>query len=167
VVTELEDRVAALEGRLVLMEDQLAIYQLVMSYGPAVDSGSSEFASRLWIDTGFYDWDPDTETLDGAEAIAGMVRGADHQAIIHQGSAHVVGIPWLQITGDAAVGTCYSGLYRWDGTEFRVWRMTANRWEFAKEDGRWRVAKRTNRRLDGNEDARAVLRQAVEDRATG
>ena len=40
--TDLAAAVAALEARLRAVEDQLAITRLVVSYGPAVDSGSAE-----------------------------------------------------------------------------------------------------------------------------
>ncbi len=44
-----EDRLAALEKRLLAAEDQLEIIRLLNSYGPQVDSGESEAAAHLWV----------------------------------------------------------------------------------------------------------------------
>ena len=48
-------------------------------------------------------------------AIADMVRGPYHQEIIKGGAGHVIGLPHILITGDTAVATSYSRLYRRDG----------------------------------------------------
>ena len=37
----IDERFAALERRVALLEDQVAIYQLMAAYGPAADSGST------------------------------------------------------------------------------------------------------------------------------
>ncbi|MFC3213126.1 nuclear transport factor 2 family protein [Novosphingobium panipatense] len=45
---DLDARIAALESRLHAAEDQLAIQNLLMAYGPLVDSASAEEAGKLW-----------------------------------------------------------------------------------------------------------------------
>ena len=45
-----DDRIAALERRVRALEDQLAICQLIATYGPAVDSESAEAVGELRID---------------------------------------------------------------------------------------------------------------------
>jgi hypothetical protein len=139
--------VQALETRLRHCEDQLALYQLIMTYGPAVDSGSSEVASRLW---------------SGRQAIAGMIEGPAHQALIHGGAAHVAAMPLLSIEEDTAFATCYFHLYVRDGDGFRPWRVTATRWEFVRQPEGWRITSRVNRLLDGGREARELLARGVE-----
>ena len=152
--------VQALEARLRRCEDQLALYQLIMTYGPAVDSGSSEVASRLWTEEGVYD--AQVGAWSGRQAIAGMIEGPGHQALIHDGAAHVAAMPLLSIDGDTAVATCYFHLYVRDGDGFRPWRVTATRWEFVRQPDGWRITSRVNRLLDGGQEARALLARGIE-----
>src|SRR5690349_19009180 len=48
----LEDRLAALEARVQMLEDQLAVQQLLNRWGPAVDTGDSAAAAALWTEDG-------------------------------------------------------------------------------------------------------------------
>jgi hypothetical protein len=152
--------VQALETRLRHCEDQLALYQLIMTYGPAVDSGSSEVASRLWSEEGLYD--AQVGSWSGRQAIAGMIEGPAHQALIHGGAAHVAAMPLLSIEEDTAFATCYFHLYVRDGDGFRPWRVTATRWEFVRQPEGWRITSRVNRLLDGGREARELLARGVE-----
>lgn len=158
-MADLEQRIRALEERLRILEDQFALLQIMSSYGPAVDSGAGEFAAALWTTDGVYD--AQVGSWKGREAIAGMVAGAMHQNLIQNGCAHVIGMPLITIDRDQAVATCYARLYRRELDGFKVWRVTANRWEFERSSGRWEVTHRVNRLLDGNEDARQLLRQGL------
>ncbi len=173
-MTDIETRLAALESRISGLEDQVAIYQLMSAYGPLVDSGDADATAALWVEDGIYDWGggpppaPDAPVKEGPagaaysrSAIADMVRGAYHQEIIHGGSGHVIGLPHIVIDGNRATAVSYSRLYRNDGENFRVWRVGANLWEFVRTPGGWRVTTRTNRVLDGSEEARAVLRKGI------
>jgi hypothetical protein len=173
-VTDVEERLLALETRTRALEDQVALYQLMSAYGPLVDSGDAPATSQLWIEDGIYDWggggqagpgEPVREGADGAAfsqaAIADMVRGDYHQQIIQGGSGHVIGLPHIVLDGDRAVAISYSRLYRRDGENFRVWRVGANRWEFVRTPQGWRVSRRINRVLDGGDEARALLRSGI------
>jgi hypothetical protein len=173
-MSDLEARLDALEARTRTLEDQIQIYQLMSAYGPLVDSGDAEATAALWVEDGVYDWGsgapPDSaapvkEGPEGAArgraAIAAMVRGPYHQAIIQGGAGHVIGMPHVMIEGDRATAVSYSRLYRHDGENFRVWRVAANLWEFARMAEGWRVTARTNRVLDGSEAARRLLRAGL------
>ncbi len=168
------ERLAALEARLGEMEDHIALYQLMTAYGPLVDSGDAEATAALWLEDGIYDWGGGPPTVAdapvkegaagaayGRAAIAEMVRGPFHQDIIAGGAGHVIGLPHIILDGDNAVATSYSRLYRRDGDNFRVWRVAANRWEFARTADGWRVKSRINRVLDGGEEARTLLRAGI------
>lgn len=47
-----EDLIARVDG----VERRLALYDLIASYGPAVDSGSAEATAALWNEGGSYDF---------------------------------------------------------------------------------------------------------------
>jgi hypothetical protein len=158
-------RFQALEDRVQALEDQLAVYRLISSYGPAVDTGSSEQAASLWAEDGVYEFD--TSRLDGADAVAAMVQGDAHQSLIRQGCAHVLALPVVRVEGDRAFAAGYSRVYRHAGDRYEVWRVSANQWELARTAGGWRVTRRTNHQLDGSDIPRQLLRSAFDDSPTG
>lgn len=157
----MEDEVAALSARIQELEDRLAIYDLMATYGPAVDGGARDVAGGLWTEDGVYD--AGVGVFNGSAGVRAMVDGPMHRDIISEGSAHLIGTPHLEIHGDWAVATGYSQLLRYDSEHetFRVWRVTANRWEMKRTPEGWRVHSRLNRLLDGSEEARALLRRGV------
>lgn len=155
-MTSLEDRLSALEARTRLVEDQLAIYQLLAAYGPAVDSLSGEAAAQLWVEDGRYE--AGTYVFEGREALAGLVDIANHRTWVAEGCAHVVGLPLVAIDGDTAVARGYSRVYVHDGDHWRVHRASANRWDLRRTPEGWKVIHRVNRLLDGDEAARELLR---------
>jgi hypothetical protein len=158
-MADLESTVRELQARVQRLDDQAAIYQLIANYGPAADSGWSEAAASLWTEDGTYD--AQVGTWQGHEAIAGMIAGATHQSYIHDGCAHVLTMPYIAIDGDTAVATCYGLLFRNDGPNFRIWRVTATRWELVRTAAGWRIEHRVNKLLDGDAQARALLRQGI------
>ena len=156
-MTDTATLVAQLADRVQLLEDTLAIMHIVSGYGPAVDSGSAEDVAGIWTEDGVYD--VDTGSMTGRAEIEAMVRSRSHQGYIHGGCAHLVGPPHILIDGDTAVATCHSQLVLRDTEQGvnRVARITANRWEFARVNGEWKVTVRTNRLLDGRDEAREIL----------
>jgi hypothetical protein len=156
---DLTARFEALEARVRELEDHVALYQLMMGYGPAVDAGEAELAASRWTEDGVYD--AQVGAWEGRDAIAGMVEGDMHQGIIRGGSAHVTALPYVTVDGDRAVATAYAQLCRADGDNFRVWRVTATRWEFVRTSAGWKVQRRVNRLLDGDPDAQDLLRRGV------
>ncbi|HVX19798.1 MAG TPA: nuclear transport factor 2 family protein [Acidimicrobiales bacterium] len=153
--------VEELSGRLRAVEDLLAIQQAVARYGPAVDAGEADVVAELWTDDGRYDAGVGTWT--GRDAIAGMVRGPQHQGFITGGAGHVVSNPHVAVDGDRAVALCHAQLLLRDEAAdgFRVWRLTANRWDLARTPEGWRVTDRVNRQLDGDATARALFGDAL------
>ena len=159
-MTDLEATVAALQARVQHLDDQAAIYQLIANYGPAADSGWSEMAASLWTEDGIYD--AQVGAWQGRRAIAGMIDGDTHQGYIHAGCAHVLTMPYITIDGDTAVATCYGQLFRNDGENFRIWRVTATRWELQRGTDGWHIANRVNKLLDGDASARELLRRGID-----
>jgi SnoaL-like domain len=153
---DLDERLRALEARVRLLEDQLAIYQVMAAYGPAADAGATDQAVALWTGDGIYDLH--ARVMVGHEEIARELEGEWHQGLIGRGSAHIVSMPKVEITGDSAVATCHSRLYRREGDgDYRVISCSANRWEFVCGPHGWRVTRRVSRQLDGSAQSHTIL----------
>ncbi|MFJ6095667.1 nuclear transport factor 2 family protein [Williamsia muralis] len=150
--------IEALERRVQVMEDKWEILALLSAYGPAVDSGSAETAASLWLTDGVYD--VDSGTLRGHSDLVDMIKGEQHQSFIMNGAAHMMSTPSIELDGDTAVVTGHTQLITRvpdTAAEFRVLRITANRWELVRTGGQWRVSRRVGRLLDGRADARKLL----------
>jgi uncharacterized protein (TIGR02246 family) len=154
-VTDLEQRLTVLEERLGQLEDERAVARLIAAYGPLVDSGDAEGVAALWESDGVYD--VDELLMTGRTEIAEMVRSAPHQGWIAGGCAHVVGPPHVSVTGDEAVAVCYSLMIVQTNGGFVLRRATANLWRLRRSPSGWLVSNRTNRVLDGREQAPALL----------
>ncbi|RMI28563.1 nuclear transport factor 2 family protein [Nocardia stercoris] len=154
-MTDTAELVTQLAARVRTLEDKLAISGLMAAYGPAIDSGSADAVAALWTDDGVYDID--TGVLRGHAEIIAMVRSRAHQDFIAGGCAHLLEPGHIHVDGDTAVATGKSQLVLRGGDGFRVARITANRWEFARVGGEWKVTRRTSRLLDGRADARELL----------
>jgi len=150
-----EDRLAALEARLQLLEDERDIARLIAAYGPLVDAGASAEVAALWTEDGIYD--VDEVYLEGAEQITGMVESTHHQAWIKGGCAHFVGPPRITVDGDEAVAVCHSLMVVNTEDGYVVRRATANHWQLRRTEDGWRATVRTNRILDGREESPALL----------
>lgn len=151
---EFDERLRALEARLRAVEDELSLYRLMTSYGPAADSGDGVKASEIWTEDGIYDADG-PGVMDGRGAIVAMLADEGHQSMV-PGCAHLNHPVVIQLDGDRATAVGYSQVWRTDDGTHRVFRLAANRWEFARGDEGWRVVRRTNRKLD-TEAARDIL----------
>lgn len=161
---EPDARLDALEQRLRLVEDELAISRLVLGYGPRVDSGAAEAAAELWAEDGSYEFEAGVPALQGRDGLAAMVRGNAHQAHLRRGCAHVLTAPHVAVAGDTAVATCYSLMHHYVAATgiFQVSRVSANRWELVRTGDGWRVANRTNRLLNGDDAARALFASTID-----
>ena len=53
----MEERLARLEARLQMFEDERVIQRIVASYGPLVDTGAADDVAALWSADGVYDVD--------------------------------------------------------------------------------------------------------------
>jgi hypothetical protein len=152
-------RLDRLEAHVRRLEDQVAIYQLLASYGPAVDSRSGDAAADLWAPDGRYDFGG--PPLEGRERIGGLVDLDTHAAYVAAGCAHVISMPVVRVEGDSAVATGYSRVYLRQGDGWKVERASANRWELARTAAGWKVTNRINRLLDGAPEPRSLLAQGL------
>ena len=167
-------RIADLERRVQLLEDHIALYQALSTYGPSVDSMEVDEALQLWTEDGVYDLGdgfPELEDgrgtlyLNGREEIRQMLEGPIHaEGFVKQGCAHIMSVPLLKIEGDRAIGIGYHRLYADGDDGARVARLNASRWEWQRqESGEWKAVRRTHRLLDGREAGRALLRETLKE----
>lgn len=156
---------ATLEQRLRLVEDELAIRRLILSYGPAADGGLSTLAASIWEEDGLYDWDAGREPHHGRLAVDAMLQTDGHRHLIDNGVAHFTGPPMIHLDGDSATALTYSMVLRRDTDtgRFFLWRVSAARWELARFEGAWRVHRRTHRLLDDTGAGRDLFRSSLEE----
>src|SRR5262249_57404081 len=142
-----DDRIAALERRVRALEDQLAISQLIATYGPAVDSESAAAVGELWSADGVYD-PGGVSPYVGRAAVGDLVYGERHQGYLEAGCAHVLSAPRVSVDGDVAVAVNHSRVYLKDGPHWRLERGSANRWGLERIDGAWQVIPAAHRPPD-------------------
>jgi len=150
------DTLAALERRLQSLEDRLAIFQIVATYGPAVDSLSEAQVAGLWTKDGVYDAGG-SDPYVGSPQIGKLVESDLHRKFVGAGCAHVGSLPHVVIEGDTAVATNYTRVYMHSGDAWIVARASANRWELVRTAEGWKVKHRLNRLMDGTPEPRAIL----------
>jgi len=161
ISTGADARLDALEARIGELEDREAIRNLIASYGPLADSGDAQGVASLWTRDGVYAVGGFGENA-GRDAIAALINGPHHQQLMRDGCAHLLGPVHISISGAQAIAVGYSCVFRHNGPAFEIYRVSANRWELVRSEGRWQVARRRNRLLDGDEAARVLLRCTVE-----
>jgi hypothetical protein len=65
------------------------------------------------------------------------------------------------VDGERATVTGHSNTYHQEEGKYVVARVSSNRWELEKIDGRWQIHTRVNRILDGNQEAKDLLARGV------
>jgi len=153
-----EQRLAALERRVAALENELAIHRLIVRYGFAVDTGNAEATAELFTEGGVYDVDG-TLVMRGRRGVREMVLGKNHQSLLPN-CAHTIGPAVVEVNGDRAVATAYSRIYRRQPDGIELWRLSFNRFELERHEGRWQIALRTTRMV-GHAEAQAVLAGGV------
>jgi hypothetical protein len=159
-MTATEERLAALELRLTAAEDELAIIRLVASYGPLVDCGSTQLAPALFTAEGVYD--VSYGRMIGHESFSEMLQGEQHQQFVKDGIAHVMGLPWVRVTGDSAIAVNSTQLYLRKDEGYSVFRVAQNEWKLARTPQGWKVTERTNRLIGPDGEAVGLLKQAID-----
>lgn len=154
-----EERLADLERRLQRIDDERAIERLIASYGPLVDAGEADAASRLWATDGTYD--VEDWPMRSRDDVAAMVRSDAHQGLIGRGCCHFLGPAVATVEGDDAVAVCESIVVVHRGEGFTVWRAGANHFRLQRIAGEWQIVARTTRTLDGKAEARELLSAGV------
>lgn len=159
-----------LAKRVQSLEDRLDILQLIMSYPLALDSGAEKHCRSAWAETGVFDRgssDPAAHSggyqgAYGVETIIEELNGPALQEARNTGLAHLMTTPHVVVQGDKAVATNYNQLVEHGQTGFHTTRVTANRWELVRQQGKWRIQRRVLRLLTGAREAQRLLSQELE-----
>ena len=144
------------DARLGQLEDHEAIRALIAAYGPLADAGDAHGVAGLWCDDGEYAA-AGYGVAKGRTAIAALIEGATHQALMAQGCAHVLTLPAITLSSDTAIAVNHSLVLRNTGEIYEIWRASANRWALEKHRSKWLVRRRDNHPLDCSAAARALL----------
>src|SRR5216684_8346036 len=165
---------AGLEARLKIVEDKLAIYELIASHPPSADTGSADYTSSVYLEDGVFDRGPTLDGATGVENIAAFTLRPAHEQAIRDGLAHFAGLPLIDLDGDRAVVTSYLMIIHLDhegrprelpnhgaSQGYRIHRVVVNRWELERRNRRWRIAKRTLLPVDGSEPPLELLRRGL------
>lgn len=139
----------SIETRLAMLEDREAIRTLIALYGPLADAGNAARAAALWTPDGGYDIGSHG-VHRGRAAIARLLNGAEHRALVEHGVGHLLSVPVIELSGDHATAWTHSCVLRRSAEGWVVHRVAANRWQLVRTDEGWRVAERINRLLDGD-----------------
>ncbi|MDH4571291.1 nuclear transport factor 2 family protein [Salinicola acroporae] len=163
-----------LEQRLCLVEDKLAIYELIASHPPSADTGAADYTISVYRDDGVFDRGPTLDGARGAKDIAAFIQRPEHDEARRGGLAHFVGLPLIDLRGNRAVVTSYLQIVHLDhegtprdlpnhgvSTGYRIHRAVVNRWELEKHDGHWQIARRTLLPVDGSEAHQELLRTGL------
>jgi hypothetical protein len=161
---DIEQRLSALEGRLRTAEDQLEILRLLNSYGPLVDSGSSETAADLWIEGGGYNFSGGLSggtRISAPEDLVAMYETEGHKGLVSTGVSHLTATPRITVDGDSAEAVGYSFVVLKEGDRWYFWRAAINHWILARTPGGWRIKERFNRALDGSQESHDTMRKVL------
>lgn len=162
-MADLEQRLAALESKLLEVQDHLAVLQVVARYGPLVDSTLSPEqrlkAGSLWAEDGVYNLAPGRDYV-GPQGVADMLVNPIHQSYLDSGSAHISMLPYVLLDGDRATALGYTQVVQHNDGGYDIARLSINYWELARRNGEWKVLRRTNRLLTASEQSHALMRLA-------
>jgi hypothetical protein len=155
---DVDQLLAALESRVRELEDTIAILQVVAGYGPSVDGGAAREAGLLWTQDSWYDTDssPAASVPHGRAGIEGAAKRFLEDPA---GLAHISHLPIIKVDGDRATAVNHSNTFHQegDGEEFRLGRVSSNRWDLVRVDGKWQVERRVNRLLNGSRESKDLL----------
>ena len=156
-----EERLALLESRIGVLEDEREIRDVLTRYGLCVDSGDADATVALYTLDCVIDIDASV-VMNGREEARFIVESPAHQEILPR-CAHVMGPFTVALNGTTAVATGYATVFVRDDGKPGVWRQSFGRWELEKQDGRWLIVRRVSRSV-GHPDAGGLFqaaRQAV------
>ncbi|PLK26518.1 nuclear transport factor 2 family protein [Novosphingobium sp. TH158] len=160
-----EARLLELERRLQRAEDQLEIQNLLMSYGPLVDSATAGPAGELWVPGGGYNFtlpDGGAKRLEAPDEIAGMYAWPGHLDLVNTGCAHLTATPKITVEGDDAQAVGYSVVILKEGERWFLWRAAVNHWTLKRTADGWRIVERFNRALDGSPESHATMKKVLD-----
>lgn len=153
-----------IENRLLRVEAELAIRNLINLYGLAADCGDIDTALHCHTEDAVYIVsNPNAGRgaasadlqLTGHKEIAAMLGSDMHQSLLPN-CAHTTGPVTLSVDGDTAHAVGYSRLYHIKEGAPTLMRLAVNHWQFRHGSGGWKISWRTSR-LVGETEAQKLL----------
>jgi hypothetical protein len=153
-----------LEDRIIRVEAELAIRNVIARYGLAADCGDIATALACHTTEAVYvvsnpragrEGETGDLELKGHQAIANMLTSDMHQSLLPN-CAHTVGPLVVEVEGDSAQVTGYSRVYH----KQKLMRVAVNQWTMRMDIGTWKIAHRESR-LVGEEAAQKLLRESL------
>ena len=160
----IDERLAGLESRLRATEDHLEILNLLTSYGPLVDSQTSEAAANLWVEGGGYNFTLPTggeSRLEAPGELVAMYESEGHGNLVKTGVSHFTATPKVSLNGSSASAVGYSFVVLREGERWYVWRAAINHWTLTRTEQGWRIVERFNRTLDGAPESHETMRKVL------
>lgn len=157
-MADMESRLAELEARVRLLEDELAIQRVIAAYGMAADSGDAGQVEKVFAEDSLYEVDG-MPSMVGHKDLREMILGQGHQSMLPN-TAHTFGPAIVKIDGDRAVMLGYTRTYYRQERDNRLWRLSYTRLEFERRNGRWQITRRANR-LVGRKESQDMLRKTL------
>jgi len=155
---DINNEIMALKKRIMELEDEKQIRDVLHRYGPAVDSNDPEKTSLIYADDCQVDIDG-TWFANGREETKTIVTNDVHQSILPN-CAHIMGPYVIRIEGEQATASGYATVFVRSDGDVKVWRQSYQCWELVKRGESWQVLKRTSRST-GREDGQALLQAAL------
>jgi hypothetical protein len=164
-------RLAALEARLRLLEDEKEIRELMSRYGYYADAPLDEKYFALFtedcvmdVSSGAADDPYAVVRWEGRDTLRRFMaeRLAQHDNGFYGHSMHMQGNNVaITVDGDTATASGYSFIFHQDGETLRLLSASLNAWRFRRESGRWLIHER-KRRMAGAPDLADVVRVTEE-----
>jgi hypothetical protein len=144
-----EERLAAVEARLSLLEDKEKIRRCLARYGFDADLGRSEEYLAIWSEDGLYDLDGGQ--LKGEAALREMISSptGHHKSQIENRSMHAVGNLFIEISGDVAWAEGYSIVWVRGPDGHQPKTAGYNHWDFRRKGAGWLMTRRLRREVGG------------------
>jgi hypothetical protein len=155
-VTAHVDRLMA---RLRRVEDLIAVQETLAAYGLTVDGGTPLEGGLLWTDDCVYDSDGGGGGYRTRSEIEAFIESTRRAKV---GFAHLTHLPVVVVDGDTATACAASSMPMGsDDGDFRLSRVSANRWELVRAPGGWQVQRRTSRKLHGSPESKELFADGV------
>lgn len=162
-----------IEARLALIEDKLAILNILAGSPLSSDIASESYWQSMFAQNAVMDRGGMQEAV-GRDEIMQIVRSVDQASAIESGMAHLAALPHIRIDGNRAVATGYLQVLVVDpnspevilpgkGARKRLvtYHLTVNRWEFERTDKGWQITRRVIRPM-GTADAKELLSRGID-----
>ncbi len=152
----------SLENRIIRVEAELAIRNVIARYGLAADCGDIEAALQCHTEDAVYvvsnpragrAGEAGDLELKGHQAIADMLASEMHQSLLPD-CAHTVGPLIVDVETDTAKVLGYSRVYH----NQKLMRLAVNHWTMRKDGDAWKIARRESRVM-GEDAAQNLLKE--------